>query len=403
MPLRRAKLVLSWSIIIFLIAINFSLHIGVAKNLPSINGFDERGVKEFLGLLSYCVIIAIGLLKTGIKLQKNHWLIILMMFLTMHSYIALPSHISIMGYDFGGAWQFKPLVNIWLAFITASVIGTSEIDTSLIMNVLMWVGLVLAIYAIAQYFKIDPWQDIIKSDEALTTTNGHISTTLTHPNFSSVFIASLLPIALFLRKWWIAAAMIISVIIIKSLFGLATLLACTWLWSHNRTSKGFKTVVYLIAISIVAFVIKLFIDYPAMFSNIDSGRFGVWQSVIYNTVHPTISKESVTLIGYGLGSFHFIFQTFYKLPLLNAHNEFIEMFASVGIIGVVLLLCAIWWMVSKAWAIKDEECRTWIIVFIGLMFGSCGLYIWQVQPHQFLIVLAVGILHGKISNLTNSS
>ncbi|MDD5772929.1 MAG: tetratricopeptide repeat protein [bacterium] len=108
-----------------------------------------------------------------------------------------------------------------------------------------------------------------------------------------------------------------------------------------------------------------------------TARYFVWQG----TVRMAISRF---LFGYGIGSFPLVFPNFRTSGLLSmhpvdknfvrhAHNEFLEIWAELGIVGLILFLAIIWLIYHLSMVlIKENKEKRSQFLTIALISGIAG-------------------------------
>lgn len=390
-------------IIIGLVVICFVLKIGnffVFANLPNL---DYRQAKELLAICFAVAIIMVVLYRHGLKPIKNKLILSLVAFLTIHKFIIAPKFtMVIFEKDVGGFWQYQPIMEIWIYFLLACAIFSTPINSEKIdkfLKTILWIGIFTSGYAIFQWVGQDNTQSLIQKNYALTTTAGALSTTFTQPNFTGLFLALALPVALHFRKYWAIALIAFVIYLTHSQMAYMVAGIATWVYiflaspSNLRIILGFVTGCIAVGFIIAADVLDL---WSVIFQS--SGRFEVWKMLIDDVVNGTMIKQpGVLLTGHGLGVFGMFFRTQHNSVFDCAHNEYLQLFFDAGILGPILLVLAIVSIIFAALQyLKDHQELLLISIFIGICLSATLIFTWQTQPFKFLTCVIVGIILRKI-------
>ena len=104
-------------------------------------------------------------------------------------------------------------------------------------------------------------------------------------------------------------------------------------------------------------------------------------------MHEDVKKES-SFTGYGLGSFRYRFHTEHKSDWLRAHNDPLQVYYELGILGLLALI-AVW--LSFFIDINDKWIFTSFMIF---SVGCGGFFLCQIGWHSFLMALLLSIDKG---------
>lgn len=298
-----------------------------------------------------------------------------------------------------------PYGDILALFAAAiSCLWITKDNPKVVFKLLEFVGVICAVYGLAQYFGFDPimnfqeWADV----RPVALFGQH---TLYGP-----FAVSAFAVSLFYRHWIRAAFLIVPVVLIDSSFTFLSLASVLAVWAI----ANFKKEVILWSI-FGLFVAGL--SGAIMFDGIlktealnDKGRFALWGQV-------TELAANRPVLGYGLGSFKEIYPVFQNKALrvkngisddslstdarefirkaeqirneqgtfLSAHNEFLQVFFELGLLGVV---CVLWilgsFFLSFRASLKNTEAWICLSIFCLFLANSLGNFPLHLVPQALL-------------------
>lgn len=133
-----------------------------------------------------------------------------------------------------------------------------------------------------------------------------------------------------------------------------TLLGCLALWIDRRPRQRTQYLIgSLVAMGSAVGLIALFGLTPILDrfdTDLEAGRLERWPYVIR-------AAQAFGSWGTGLGSFDPVFRAFEPLKLLSpvyfnqAHNEYLQIWLEAGLLGLVILGCALVWLVAETWRV----------------------------------------------------
>lgn len=371
---------------ISLVAIPFCLGFGFFPFTPNMV-VDYRVAKDLFAFSFAIFIFFWTITSEGIPKQKNHWPVLLLVYLVLHQYL-VPK------LDFDSQsdklvcllWSFRPLYYCfvyYLFYLACQQIFILEEYRRTTLKILMWVGFISAIYLICQFFKIDPYQHLNGATDTPGTKAATLTSFFTHPNYAASFIGLCLPFALLNKNYGKVLVMLAAICMAQSYVVItAMVLGLTfYLWHVTRYKK---TLVILTTLSVMVFIGLL---YVTRHHTPDHGRFNVWILMIQEL-------HSSFIFGFGLGSFPILFELTHHLHFEQAHSEPLQFVYETGIVGGFLLLKGVWSHLKPVVFLieKDEIYLAVTTSFVIILVCSLGQFIWQIEPHRYISVMLMGMI-----------
>jgi len=372
----------------------------------TLQGYNTRIPKMGLALGIALAIGLIAIFQGKLKSFKNKPLLILIFFLLISVYFSPKPDITLLGLNVSNFWVWKPMFYIsvfFLMLVTVSSLELSKEDIKLILNVMVWVGFIMALYCIVQSLNIEQFFTLnTKVAATIHTPKNIIGGTLGHPTIVSPFIAMIIPIALYLKKRIKALIMFIAVCLTCSQVAIGAMMVSLvfYLSTKGRKSLISGCIIFTLALTILGGgyfkspQIKAFVD--------DSGRFGTWKKIVTDIKSP-INKEGnrYSFTGFGSGSFGYIFPLKHDSIMHQAHNDYLEIAYNTGIIGLGLFLWAIFYIFKinfsfkRIWRGEADKYRMALLSsFSCILICAGGTFVFQLGCHLFYTLVIVGLLTG---------
>lgn len=371
---------------------------------------DARLAKSLFGLI---FALAVGLsvcFSEGFKPCKNVWIILLILFIPFNIHLSPKFHFIINEQDAWNFWVWKPFAESLCYFLMFMAVQSMEIDFDRIIRVIFWCGFVTAIYCTLQFIGLDQFYDVQRiliinslnnglEDIMKQVTRGNIGGNLGHPTLVAPFIALAMPFAIHLRKYIPALFMIATVIFIKS--DMATGALIVSLTAYCILKFGKKAVISVILIFICVGIFLFF--HKGLVTSLanDNGRFNVWNGAIKVMANNRIGEGGDSIFpftGHGIGSWPFVMRKILNTRFAQAHNEYLEVYCTMGIIGLSFFVMALWFtfkqVLSSSPVNYDEKiCLSSSLLCLCLI--AFGTFIFQVNPQNFYTVTLLGCLHNQ--------
>lgn len=358
---------------------------------------DFRSTKEILALLFATGITIWALTGGHIFKCKNPGVLWLLFYLIAHPLVAPPFNLQAFGTNIANIWEYKPMVYALIFMGMFCVISNlrlkkEHIDT--ILKVMMWTGFISAIYVLIQKIGCDQFQ-YWSEGIARNVTNGDLTATFTQPNYSSLYIAFMVPVCLYFRKYFFAVVMAAVVLLINSKMGLLAMLIGSGFFVFRQNQKVFG---WLCLAGVILSVVYFSITPDVKLDWQDNGRYSLWKDIFNACTHPWIAEKPFFITGHGLGSYPYIYVASHPWSMYQAHNEFLQFLFDAGFVGVSLLLFSIFWLLKKInpFTITDSQTVVLTGMFLAILASAVGLFTWQIEPHRFISVTIFALLHNKL-------
>lgn len=377
----------------------------MAKALPFMNVLapDTRVGKELMAVWIALIIGLVGLHYGGIQRINNKWLLVLIGYLLLSAHNA-PLFPIIFNETYSpNFWQWKPLFQILSFFLMFAVIQgvdfTKE-NISKIFNTFKWCALVMAGYVILQSMNIEQFYFVRSAQEIGSPTNPEIVGTLGNSTIVAAYMALLIPFLLFNKEYLISIIVGIAVYLCKSEPAIYITIFTVITFFFMR---GYKTGIISLAV-VAAIGIVLILLNPIKPNELfnPNGRIDVWKKTINDikTKGYGDSKSAHPITGNGIGSFSYLWPQSNGSTFRQAHNEYLDMWFQIGLVGVVLFFMAIWPALGM-FSYSFDENNLYVAAkfsFIASLLFAGATFIYQVSPHDLLCVMSFGLLNNKKLN-----
>lgn len=359
--------------------------------------------------LSFAVALGIvELYNHGIRPLRNKWLLILIVYIPVSILLAPTPQILLVGIDVSSFWAWRPLVQILTFFFMAAAVASHTFtrrEVKYVFETIAWCGLLTSVYVIAQRFGMDQFFKHTTSDKV-----GAYAGFIGNPTLTAPFVAMTIPFMLLLRRWWMLPIAALGIVFPDSQMAYGGLVAGLLFWFGAKGKKRFVFSVVTATLLFLGLVFGYASSEKIRSIVVDHERFSAWTQIardIKDPISPEI-ENAYPLTGRGLGSFRFIFHIQHpgteEAPnrFHQAHNEYLEFAYNTGLIGLALLLLAMYTMAKETFSIYsvfvsgEDQTRTAILSsFIVIAVVACGTFIWQVGTTAFYSSLLIGLMHNS--------
>ncbi len=331
---------------------------------------------------------------------KNTWALIFLFYLiSLHIILAPAIGIIIVDCPIVNPWLWKPLFMILLSAI--SIFAISSIDfiyeeEKLLLRIMLWVGFIMALYVVLQFMGLDQFFTVANPQHYSLPSNPTIGGTLGHPTTVGAFMAMIIPIALYFKKYISALIIICAVLLTKSHVAIGAMIVSVLFFYTIRNKTAFYLFIGLFLIT--GLFCGLNKQCKQEFSRYSSGRVTAWQYILQDLKTP-LNKDSKNLYpitGIGLGSFKYIFHLRHpttKDKFKEAHNEYLELMNDIGIAGAILFLCAIWELLRHNFSFVNRYRQMLLSSFICISICAGGNFVWHLAPTALYTIFIVGLLN----------
>ncbi len=297
-----------------------------------------------------------------------------------------------------GFWHFKPLffgMCYLVGIFAVTTIVIDEKEDKLLSMSMIYPAIIISLIVIFQKFGYDEFfglnPKILLLDHP--PTNYELIGMLGQPTLSAAFIGMCIPIALQRRKFLESAVMAGSLFLIDSKVAFVALgISAIWLLMHLNQKKLFGAMMGVLIFLMAAGSYGAYRAGPKIVAtkiiHESSGRIGNWINIL-DTCRKTY------IFGNGPGSFRYVFHVKKKSNFLEAHNEYLEIFFNVGIVGLVLFILAIIDVFRKALHKCTNNTVGMLASLVFVCVAAGGTFVWQLGPICLYCVVLVGLLNNQ--------
>jgi O-antigen ligase len=364
-------------------------------------GLDTREPKMALVLVFALALSLVGFYQGKIKPVRNKWLLFLMGFLLVNILFCPKPIVPFQGIMVQAFWVWKPLAHLlifFLMYIALSSLEFTDTQRDKILKVMAWVGLIMSIYCILQFFKLDQFYNLQNWSQDKFPPSARVGGTLGQPTLLAPFLAMIIPICLYLKKYWFAGIIGIALLLTKSQVAIGALIISL---IFLQTLENKKTAIRISILSLIF----LFLGVTAYFQNpkiksfvVDSGRFTQWTQIakdINSPVIPTL-KQTYPYTGKGLGSFKYIYHIKNNNTWHEAHNDYLEILYNTGLIGLFLFLMALWTAIKGK---IDRERKYLLASFVCIAVCAGATFCFQLGVYIFYTIVILALLNQGVRDV----
>lgn len=358
---------------------------------------DSRVTKEILALIFSLSIGLLAVWQGTLKPFKNKFFLIIPVYLLFNIMMSPNAPLNINNNEVGDFYFWKPFSEVLCFSFMIIAISSIEINFERILKVMVICGTVMAGYVILQKFGFDQFW-LPKTGGEFTSVKGQLlGGNLGQPTIVASWIVMMVPLSIYLRKWWMSAVMIIACLLTKGAMvtGALSIIGIIYLfrkfsWSITPTFVIFSVLIYAIFMS------------HSLRNNIEDrmdGRLGVWENTLKDIRNGQIMGDNnrypYTGAGFGRFSFSFPVKHPMRLQFMQAHNDPLEFAYNCGLIGEYLLLAGIFVMLIITLFHSSYIVFSIALSFVAIFICSLGSFPFQLGAHQFYSAVLVGLLHNE--------
>lgn len=333
---------------------------------------DMRFTKDFVSWISAITIGSTVLFFHGFKAMKPKWIYVFLIFLVYNIFKAPGSFENVSGVNFSGMWNYQPALKCFVFFFLfcgISSIEWKQKQVNLIYKVIMWCGVVASALMIMQRFGIDQIFTIADA----RATNAQMGGPVGQPTLSAPFVVMTIPFAIYFKKYIYVFLMCCCVILSESAFAIAGMCLIPFVFLKNKS----RYALFLCLCAALVYFLK-----PDLFES--NGRFDfwpiVWKSFLVNKMHYT---------GAGIGSFKYLFAVANNRLAYQAHNEYLQILWTMGIIGTGVFFM----IVKDFWKHANVHLKA---VILPVLFICLGTFPLQLAVFQFYLTVLAGLSYAEI-------
>jgi len=388
-------------------------------------GMDMRTPKEIIALFIALALGLVAIYEGKMKAFRNNWILLFVGFFIV-SMVFSPSFSNfVLGYvsnegdnvrklsvlanrNISGFWAFKPfLFAIVYLLMTVSLASAefTKIEVKKIFAVMMWCGFAMSCYIFIQRLHLD--QFFAQVPDSVDQSVKHMRAPLLggfigHATLVSPYIAMIIPLALYLRKYIISTIMIVAVVLTNSAVAITAMIISLITYLILSKRKEYK-IIGFIALAIVMLSLGSIKIYKSQYMTANyltsraSGRFGAWQNILKDFTSSPIGKtKKFTVTGFGPGSFEYAYSVRNDNLWVQAHNEALEVLYNFGIVGLFLLIMALYHTFNYAYIWGYGEIPIALTgSLICILLCSLGTFSFHIAPTMFYTTVVIAFLHNK--------
>lgn len=365
----------------------------ILRMLPFVGSHapDSRIPKEMLALVFSLSIGLLAVWQGNLKPFRNKWFLIIPVYLLFNLIMSPHADLNINNNEVGDFYFWKPFSEVLCFTFMIIAISSIEIDFQEILKVMTICGTVMAIYVILQKLGLDQfWQ---AKPDVWSVREYHLGGNLGQPTIVASWIVMMIPLAMYLKKWWSAILMFIGCILTQgamviSAIGLIWILAIYYRWPFMRSG-----IIVLVLLTTVLVVFNKPIQ-QRIIGRMD-GRWLVWCQTVDDIKNGQIQgiPHKFPFTGDGFGRFSFTFPVKHNSEFQQAHNDILEFTHNCGLIGGYLLLAAVFTMIMGVISNLTPLVFSILLSFIAIFWCSLGSFPFQLGAHQFYSAILVGFLN----------
>lgn len=345
-----------------------------------INGVDLniRDVRELL--FESLAIIAIGLA------IKNKWIFAFLFWAVANWWFNffMPPH------------SVAVLFNIAFGFLFFYFIKTYVKDIDVVLKVICWTALVQVAYLIVQYMNVDYiFYPITAAGAARPEVKAPLVGFLGNKNVLGVYLAFCLPLFRVYYRWLIPVilfALFITKCSMGIVAGVAALIFFEF-FSSIATRKYWKlgVVILLSAGLLVGFFLKI--------DTMGLERVEIWKECFKQT----FGWRSV--VGRGMARFkHMMIIDETGTEWTNPHNEYIQIYFELGLIGLLIFLGYFVDTFRKFLRMfKDRQALVLASGVVAVLISCIGMFPFQLAPTALVAITYIALLEGLCQHRLNTS
>ncbi len=367
----------------------------ILRFLPFVgcNATDSRMTKEILAMIFALSIGLLAVFNGEVKPFKNKWLLMIPIYLLFNLFMAPHFDMFVNNVESGDFYFWKPFSEVLCFSLMIFAVSSMKIDFNEIIKVMVICGVVMAGYVILQKIGLDQFF-IPREGEQFIKVHGRVmGGNLGQPTIVASWMIMMVPLAFYLRKFWMAYFIIGACLLTQGAMvaiALGTILLITMFHFYKELRK-FIIISLIVLFSLFSLCMGNNSIRHKVIERMD-GRYEVWKATLKD-IHngPIDNIHKYPLTGLGLGRFSYVFPSKNNSIFMQVHNEPLEFLYDCGLIGIFLLFYGLFIMLSNIHLIPISF--SILLSFIAILFCSLGTFTFQLGAHQFYSALLIGMLN----------
>lgn len=362
--------------------------------LFTVAGEGSTWPKLYLALAFSLALFLMACFQGTLGRVSNVWLLLFMAYIPVSLFFAPRLNLPLNGVVFSSPWLWQSALFVLVFFLLyVSITGQkfTAYDIYPLFQAVVWLGVVLSLFIFAQKMGLDQWFSLTSHINAAHVPSKVCGATLGHPLYAGTFLAIMVPLSVYLRRWVAAVIIVTAIIVTQSQMAIVSLVMSMFSYLAF-TSKKRLILLTILGVCLSACLVFLYFTSPKVKAFVgDSGRFTTWETVVKNFNAPPVKevKKTYAITGAGLGSFPVMFHKTHGGHWLHAHNEYLEITYEIGIAGLLLLIMAFIGVFKGMNFTEYHACLYACIV--ASMVTAIGLFNWHFGPHLFYTITMIGL------------
>ena len=351
-------------------------------------GFNGREPKLMLATV---VALSLGLFSKCSLKWDYKWFSIFFLYCICAQWLAPKPEAIFNGIHIQNFYIWKILF-IWIAhYIGFLAISHNKINSKNILDCMIVCGTIMGFHCIIQNFNLDQFfvvRHIIQEQKQVVGFLGN-------PTVVAPYIAMIVPLAIYRKRFVFAIIMCIGVLLTMSHVGIGALVVSLLFLASCHNRKLIIPIGIILAVCIGALAYEYF--HPMFSKHLfdDSGRIVVWKDILHTISEPFKTGKRFFCTGLGIDSFKFTYQRPIHSPYLQAHCEYLELLYEIGIYGLILFI-TMFVNLFRGIGIDKKNYHLYAsLLCIALV--ACGTFPFHIGPIAFNTMIILGILNNKES------
>lgn len=307
-------------------------------------------------------------------------------------------------------WMYKSLLYFLVYTLMMVAVSSYEFTRKQMEEMVFLMclcGFLMSLYIFVQYFRLDQFFDIVdysKNHEINVLPAKALGGFLGQPTIVATYIAMLVPLALYLRKYIWAICMATAVCLTLSKFAIGSMsigVILYFLFSRRRFYKSVGIVLIALGLFLIVCWINKnhIISVDSLVSKIEaesSGRVTIWKTVLKD-FRSEFEGSMRTVLGYGAGAFEYMHSIIRDSKWRTLHNDWGELIFNFGIAGAAIMFMAIKYLYKKSFMIRNELIIALLACLTILFINSSGTFSLQIASNIFYAIIIIGLLQNKLT------
>lgn len=367
------------------------------KMLPFVASIspDSRVNKEIISLVFALSIGLLAVWQGNIKPFRNRFLLIIPVYLLLNLIMSPHAPLIVNNVDAGDFYFWKPFSEVLCFSLMIFAVSSADIDINEILKIMVICGAVMSGYVILQRLGLDQFWTIRSGEEFVQVHGRAMGGNLGQPTIVSSWIIMMIPLAMYLRKWWMVILMVVACILTEGAVVISAL-GGIWIISVFYRYPQLRNIILIFTVSLLLFI-GIYKPIQNKIINRTDGRWRVWGEIL-NDIHDgqiPNDKNKYSITGVGFGRFPVLFPIKNKSLFQQAHNDILEFIYNCGLIGGFLLLAGIFIMIMFVCKNLNTLSFSILLSFISVFLCSLGSFPFQLGAHQFYSSILVGLLNNE--------